>query len=369
MTREPSQQTIALLPTGEKTDSLRNGLVRCRGWHHFSTMSTAPSPDSSSEESDPNAKGRLGTTIDSAKQRVSLTAENLRQRSAIFDGFYRMWQHDGQVGGGLMAGALAFRLFLFLVPYVLFVFTALGTASEVATTSPTEMAKKAGIAGVLATGVVNTNTLTMNQKLLILVVAAYAMVMAARSVVSTIVASMCLVWQVPRIKIKKFRPAVLFIIFVTVVSWLTAELGQLRDSLPAPGIALTVSWLSIPLFAGWWLAARLPHSNAPTWALLPGSVVFAIGLQLMHVFTVVYIARSVTSKSETYGIVGISLATLLWCYVAGRLAVGTGVINAALWRRYERNHPDLAAIDAGDSQLGRRQQFKAWLQYSLDLFR
>lgn len=332
-------------------------------------MSNSPIPESTPESLDAKPKGRLATLLDSVRTRASETAENLSKRSAIFDGLYRMWKHDGEVGGGLMAGALAFRLFLFLVPYVLFVFTALGTASKVAATSPTEMAKKAGIAGVLATGVVNTNSLTTNQKLVIMLVAGYAMVMAARSVVSTIVASMCLVWQVPRIRIKKFRPSLLFIIFISIVSWLTTELGYLRASLPAPGIALTVAWLAVPLLAGWWLAAKLPHGNAPTWALLPGAVVFAIGLQLMHVFTVVYVAGSVTSKSETYGIVGISLATLLWCYVAGRLAIGTGVINAALWRRYEREHPDLAALEVDHSQLGRRQQVKAWLQYSRDLFR
>ena len=267
------------------------------------------------------------------------TARSLRRRSPVADGLARAWEHDTEVGGGLMAGALAFRLFLFLVPFVLFMFTLLGSASTLSESSPTEMAKRAGISGVLATGIVNTESLSGGQKWVIVFVAGYAMIMAARSVVSTIVASTCLVWQIPRVKIKKFRPALLFIAFIAVVSWLTSQLGQLRNAAPAPGIVLTIAWLAIPLLAGWWLMARLPHRNAPVWALLPGATILALGLQLMHVFTVVYISRSASSKSETYGVVGVALATLLWCYIAGRLLIATAVINAALWRRFESRNP------------------------------
>ena len=203
---------------------------------------------------------------------------------------------------------------------------------------------------------------------MILLVAGYAMLMAARSVVSTIVAATCLVWQIPRVRIKKFRPALLFIAFITIVSWLTSVLGQLRSAAPAPGIVLTVAWLAIPLLAGWWLMAHLPHRNAPVWALLPGALVLGIGLQLMHVFTVVYISRSASSKSETYGVVGVALATLLWCYVAGRLLIATAVINAALWRRFETRNPGYEN-ETKQSPTSPISRMLGWLRSSLGLLR
>ncbi len=270
-----------------------------------------------------------------------------------------------------MAGALAFRLFLFLIPYVLFMFTAFGTASTLADASATEMAKKAGISGVLATGIVNAESLSNGQKWVLLAVSGYATVMAARGVVSTLVAAVCLVWKIPRAKIRKFRPALLFISFITIVSWLTGWIGQIRNETLAPGLVLTAAWLAIPLLAGWWMMSRLPHGDAPSWALLPGAAVLALGLQLMHLFTVIYIARSAASKSETYGVVGVALATLVWCYVAGRLVIATAVVNAALWHRHEQRNPKTA--DAGDigapepkSIIGRT---RLWLHSSIGLLR
>lgn len=311
----------------------------------------------------------LRSSLASARGRATSTARTVRERSPIVDGIVHAWEHDTAVGGGIMAGALAFRVFFFLVPYVLFIFTLLGTASTVSETSASDMARKAGISGVLAKGVINTNTLSTGQKWVLLIVSGYATFMAARSVVKTIVDESCLVWQIPRVKMRRFRPTVLFIVFITVVSWLTSELGTLRASMPAPGILLTVAWMLLPLIAGWWLMAKLPHGNAPNWALLPGAVIFAVGLQVMHLFTVFYIARYASSKSETYGVVGVALAALLWCYVAGRLVIGTAVFNAALWRRYEAKHPEHRGDQGHLDGLHLASRVNRWVRESIDLFR
>jgi uncharacterized BrkB/YihY/UPF0761 family membrane protein len=52
------------------------------------------------------------------------------------------------------AGALAFRLFLFMVPFVYVVFTVLGVASRAVGHDPAQLARNAGITGVLASAVV-----------------------------------------------------------------------------------------------------------------------------------------------------------------------------------------------------------------------
>jgi len=60
------------------------------------------------------------------------------------------------VGGGILAGALAFRIFLFMVPYVYVVFTVLGAASHATSQDPAQLARNTGITGVLASAVVKT---------------------------------------------------------------------------------------------------------------------------------------------------------------------------------------------------------------------
>ena len=313
-------------------------------------------------------ESRIRARLDRERRRALDRWSSLRSRSAIIDGLAHAWEHDTKVGGGLMAGALAFRLFIFLVPWVLFAFTALGTAAVVSNSSTADMARKAGIAGVMAKGVVNTESLTTGQRWTLLAISGYAMFMAARSVVGTLVTAISMSWQVPRPKFKKNRAAVVFIVFMTVTTYLTSWLGHLRSTLPTPGVALTVAWLAVPLVAGWWLMWKLPHASAPVWALLPGAIVFAIGIQTMHLITVVYISGYAASKSETYGVIGVALAALLWCYLICRLATGCAVLSAALWRRFETNHPDLVATppEPGSSLYVRT---KYWVRASIDLFR
>ena len=288
--------------------------------------------------------------------------------SAIVDGLASAALHDSEVGGGLMAGAIAFRAFLFLVPFVLFMFTAFDAAGNVAQKSPEQMASSVGISGLLAKGVINSSSMTSGQKWTILLVSGYAMIVAARSLVKTLVSAICLAWKIPRVKLRPTAGALIFIVYFTVVSLLTSELARLKAAAPTPGIALEIAWLGVPFISIWWLMVKLPHRNAPAWALIPGAVVTAVGIQVMHLVTVWWIAPSASSKTETYGVIAISLSTLAWCYFAGRLIVGSTVLNAALWRRYEENHPGLilSTIEPGAKLVHR---VRSWLGSTLELFR
>jgi uncharacterized BrkB/YihY/UPF0761 family membrane protein len=285
------------------------------------------------------------------EERTALVARlrDAREHSVFLDAAARTVQYDNEIGGGLMAGALAFRLFLFMVPFALVVFTLAGSTAEVAASSPEQMARRAGISGVLVKAIVTTNSLTTTHQVVLLLVGGYALFMAARSVIAALVTAYCLAWRLPPIKVKRTRAALVFIAFITTASVLTSYLARLREAAPAPGLALTIAWLLLPIVTWWWASTRLPHGDAPVWALLPGAVVFGVGMQLLHLFTVYYITRSVSAKSETYGTIGISLGALAWAYVAGRLMISTAVVNAALWRRFTDNHPDEIAA-TGDGQ-------------------
>ena len=52
-------------------------------------------------------------------QRVAKRAETERERHESVDAVFEMVDRDGEVGGGIMAGALAYRLFIWLQPLAL----------------------------------------------------------------------------------------------------------------------------------------------------------------------------------------------------------------------------------------------------------
>src|SRR5580700_3957713 len=117
------------------------------------TPAEVPSPS--------HAPGRIRATAGHARQRLAVERLRLqeelntrRQRSGMVDAGFQVQELDTRVGGGILAGALAFRLFLFMVPFVYVVFTVLAVASRALGHDPAQLAKNAGITGILASAVV-----------------------------------------------------------------------------------------------------------------------------------------------------------------------------------------------------------------------
>jgi uncharacterized BrkB/YihY/UPF0761 family membrane protein len=72
----------------------------------------------------------------------------------MVDAGFLVHELDANAGGGILAGALAFRIFLFMVPFVYVVFTVLGAISRAVGQDPAQLARNVGISGILASTVV-----------------------------------------------------------------------------------------------------------------------------------------------------------------------------------------------------------------------
>jgi uncharacterized BrkB/YihY/UPF0761 family membrane protein len=278
---------------------------------------------------------RAGTRLAAERVRVTEAVETRRQHSAVIDALFQIHDLDTNVGGGILAGALAYRLFLFMVPFVYVTFTVLGVAGSTSSKDPAQLAKSVGISGVLAHAVVNTHKLSAGTQVLLLIGATYALLHTARSVTKALYAVHCLVWRVPRIKPKP-KAWLAFIGIVLAMSFVVLGLNRIRGAAWGLGAVLTILIVTGASFAIWWWAStHLPHAGAPAWALIPGALLMAVGVELLHILTVYWVSHQVAKKSETYGAVGIALTVLAWTYLLGRIIVATAGINATLWRRYE----------------------------------
>ena len=126
-----------------------------------------------------------------------------------------------------------------------------------------------------------------------------------------------------------------------------------RATNPGP-LRLSV-WLGmLVVVVAYWFAISLllPHADAPWTRLLPGALLVALGMQVLHLATVLYFGRKISSSSELYGGLGAAAAILLWLYVFGRLVVASAVLNATLWQRHReraerRTRPHVTFTRAG----------------------
>jgi membrane protein len=263
--------------------------------------------------------------------------ERTRSRSSAVDAAFKTIERDAEVGGGVLAAAVGFRIFLFLVPYV-FVFVAgFGVATDAANQSAQSVAHDAGVRGLTARAISGAADMSGLQRFGALVVGGLATFLAARSLYKTLRISHALVWQVPAGRSARTNRGALVIIgFLTGAFVIASLIGDARHDSALIGLVLMVVALMIPVaiwtLASWWL----PHDDrAPWWAFLPGAVLVGLGIGLLHIVTVYWIAREVESKSDTYGAIGTAVALLLWAYLLGRLVVGSAALNASLWRRQE----------------------------------
>lgn len=300
-----------------------------------------PPPDGP-EAGDPAVRASLVGRARAEKERVTSRAvaardqlEASRHRFGAVDAALRALERDTEIGGGVLAAAVGFRIFLFLVPYVFVWVAGFGVASHASDTSPEAAARAAGITGLIARSLGDFGQFGIGERLIALGVGLVALAFASRSLVKTLAIVHVLVWgDVDRRKIRVTKGAGVLVGLVTIAVLLSGLVGWLRgESLPAGLIGIGL-YMAVP-FALWlsvtWL---LPHAPGASWGdLVPGAAVVAIGVEVLHVVTVYWISREISSKADRYGALGVALALLLWSYLLGRLIVAATVANAGVWRR------------------------------------
>src|SRR4051794_37911678 len=73
-------------------------------------------------------------------RRLGARAEAARSRHPIIDVGFSLVEHDSSIGGGLLAGALAYRLFVLLLPTSLLLVSGLGLYAGAVDESPSTVA-------------------------------------------------------------------------------------------------------------------------------------------------------------------------------------------------------------------------------------
>jgi len=269
--------------------------------------------------------------VDRTRKRL----EEARRNSRALDAAFRAFERDVAAGGGVLAGAVAFRIFLFLVPYTFVVVVVFGLGSSMADEDPGAAARDFGIGGLAAKAFSSVGDLSTGQRILSFGVAAFALLLATRALLKVLRIVHALIWHTRAGKPASAVRAVGALVLIVTVSLALAMLvGKIRDASFILGIVATLLFIAVPVVAWLFVSWHMPHPDDLPWtALVPGALFLGLGLEVLHVITVYWIAHLVESKTDTYGALGFALAMLLWAYLLGRLVTTATVINESLWSR------------------------------------
>jgi len=262
-------------------------------------------------------------------RRLGARVEAARPRHGTVDFGFRLLERDSSIGGGLLAGALAYRLFVLLLPTALLFVSGLGLYADAVDKSTSEAASEAGLHGLIASQVASASSSHARWLVFVLMlpVVAYATATLCRAL--AIVHG--IVWYgsgrgarpTPRGVAAVFGALLLVVAAAQIVGWI-----RRHDQLG--GLAALLVYLA--LAGGAWLVVslQLPHRDVRWQALLPGAALVGAGLLFVNVFNLYVTTRLVEDRADTYGALGIATALLLSLVIVGRLIVLSAEVNALL---------------------------------------
>jgi uncharacterized BrkB/YihY/UPF0761 family membrane protein len=266
--------------------------------------------------------------------------EALRARSEQLPGaplVREVLENERELGGGLIAGGVAFRIFLWLVPFGLVAAAILSFWSEQDPDELETAARRFGIGAAAAQAASEALQIGNRNALLVLVFGLVLLAWFTIGAVRALVLAHALAWQLkpPRIRrphraIAVFNGLFLLAILCSVAeTWLEAQIGLV--ALIGLAFTLTVT-TAITLYAMWLLPHRATHPRE----LLLGALLVAVGNQLLQVAVIFYFAPRLGRSEETYGAFGTAATMLVWLYVISRLVTVAAFLNATLWDRRRR---------------------------------
>jgi membrane protein len=303
-------------------------------------VASAPEEVPAGEPQPPGLSQRIKATVATAREKADDTfkrVEASRPNHASVDIAFTTYERDAERGGGLIAGALAYRFFFWVLPFVLVLVGGLGFLESASTTAPQDLAKQAGFLGVTAKSISDASVAAEKTRFYALLIGLPALYLASVGFVKALMVAHSLVWGVPRRKLvrKPMAAAVMTAVLIAAIVILAME-QRVRESSQGPGIVVTLFFIvaaaALWLFVSWYM----PHAEGVTvWHLVPGALAVATGIQIVHLVTVYYVAHKVTSSSSAYGPLGAATAILLSLFLIARVIVFGAALNAELWRRRE----------------------------------
>lgn len=249
----------------------------------------------------------------------------------LLDILMRLLERHREMAGSLLAGALGYRLFLVALPLTLIAVGLLGFGKSTGAADPESVTRELGLSGLMASAITTSGEQGVSLRWFTLVGGVVLLLWATHALLRALRTVHALAWTLP---IKRLPRPVLGVTLAAVLLLLsTVATGGVNDA--------TVAWpfwaavANVAVLTGYaavwlWVSVYLPNRTERWTQLLPGAVLFAVGVKAIQMFTVYYVAPFLNERAEVYGVLGYASMALLVLYAFGELVVLSALVNAAV---------------------------------------
>jgi uncharacterized BrkB/YihY/UPF0761 family membrane protein len=248
---------------------------------------------------------------------------------------WRTLRRDASIGGSVLGAALAYRIFIWLLPFALVVVLSLALFAGRTNGNIAELVSDAGLTGFVATSVADAADGTSGWAIASGLVAALLVLLYQTStLLRAIRAITALAWGIPVSRVPSpTRSGLLFL------GWLLAFLGvassaaPIRHALDFPldlVVDLALYSAGLPLLwllLSWFL---LPHRAERWLELVPGALLVGFGVGAIGLFNTLVLFPWLAEREETYGVLGVAAGLLFGFFLIGRTLELSASLNATL---------------------------------------
>lgn len=256
----------------------------------------------------------------------------MRERSSIIDLGVRVYDRDREAAGSLLGSALALRLFLFLVPLVLFT---VGLAGLIGYYSGYDsLSSDVGISGTIGDQIDDAFAQRSTSAWFVSAAGLVGMASAGYSLSRAMIVSSALAWQLGGRQRATFGMIGSVVGLIVSIGLVSSIVNSIRS---AAGLAVaSVSFVAVfGVYVVLWVFViqTLPRGTSDPGAAIPGALLASTALTAMQAISTLYLPGAIERSSELYGTIGVTLATLGWIYLLGRVIAFAFSLNAVLFEQ------------------------------------
>jgi uncharacterized BrkB/YihY/UPF0761 family membrane protein len=302
-----------------------------------------PEPGRTIDDPDDRRAGEAGRDLtafgrlaQAAQARLSPARQWLAryEHIPVVDVIAGIYRRDRESAGPVMGSAIAFRLFLFFVPLLLLVVGIAGFASVLV--SAGTVSKTAGIYGSLGAEISEAFHQPGYTRWFAVLFGLFGVVTAGRSLSRVLRAASAAAWQLPLSGSRaSLRAAGVVAGLICGMVLIAILVNRVRED-AGLGVAGLTFVPALVIYGLAWLGVlmMLPRATQDPGALLPGSLLVALTITVMHAVSEFYLPDRLSRASQLYGAIGATVVTLGWFFILGRAIVLGMELNAAIYERY-----------------------------------
>lgn len=276
-----------------------------------------------------NAQGGTRRS-DGARAKVAAAAASAKgagERHVSIAVSLRAVERNQRVAATVLAGGLAYRLFLWLLPFGLIVGGALGLMNA---NSTEDAVSNGGLPAAISNAVGDASRSTHSDSWWLLIVGVSGLIWSGYTGAKAVQLIYALIWDEAPPRTKPLKGSLAFTGTVCVVLVAIAVTWWVRDETSR---RLLVAGFTVAPFAAIWLGVSLclPHRDAPWRSLIPGAILMGIGVPVLHGVIVAFLVPQLQKAQALYGVLGAATTLIFFVYLVAMLIVLAAVLNSSLY--------------------------------------